>query len=67
MIKMMLHSKEPILEQVDDSIDKLSADGAYDRSNCWDLLIMAEIQAIIPPCKDAVYWNEELGQRLPHS
>ena len=57
---------EPLLEQVDDSIDKLSADGAYDRSNCWDLLIVEEIQPIIPPRKDAVYWNDELGQRLPH-
>ena len=56
----------PLLEQVDDPIDKVSADGAYDRSHCWDVLIIEEIQGIIPPRKNTVYWDDELGQRLPH-
>ena len=57
---------EPLLEQVQDPVDKVDADGAYDRGYCWDLLIVEEIQGLISPRIDAVYWDDELGQRLPH-
>lgn len=57
---------EPLLGQVKDPVDKVSADGAYDKSHCWDFLIVEEIQGLIPPRIDAVYWDDELGLRLPH-
>jgi hypothetical protein len=36
-------------------IDKLGADGAYDTYDCWDMLIEAEIEPIIPPRENAMY------------
>ena len=57
---------EPLLEQVKDPVEKVGADGAYDKGHCWDLLIVEEIQGLIPPRKDAVFWDDELGLRLPH-
>lgn len=57
---------EPILEQIEDETDKLSADGAYDRKKCWDLLEKWDIEGVIPPRKDAVYWVDEHGELLDY-
>lgn len=38
-------------------IDKASGDGAYDRKSCYDILSQKNIQAIIPPQKNARIWQ----------
>ena len=50
---------EPMLDQIENKVDKVGADGAYDREKCWDLLEEEKIQGIIPPQKNAVYWTDE--------
>jgi len=44
-------------------IDKLGADGAYDTYDCWDMLVEAEIEPIIPPRENAMYQLDE--DKLP--
>ena len=55
-----------MLDQVQGKIDKVAADGAYDRSHCWDMLMQRKIAGIIPPRVDAVYWEDEQGALLIH-
>jgi len=55
---------EEILEQVESPVDKFSGDGAYDTYEIWSLLKEMEIQGIIPPQKNAVYWVDELDELL---
>lgn len=57
---------EDMLEQVESPIDKFSGDGAYDTSDIWDLLKHKQIQGIIPPQENAVYWLDENKERLDH-
>jgi len=57
---------DPMLEQVDSPVEKIGADGAYDKSKCWDTLALRKIQGIIPPREDAVYWTDEKGRLLNH-
>ena len=51
----------PLLDQVEDPIDDVCLDGAYDSEDCWDELIGRKINPIIPPRRNAVewYWEEE--------
>ena len=44
---------EPLLEQVDSDIDTFCGDGAYDQWKVHNLLEDKEIEAIIPPRKNA--------------
>ena len=39
-------------------IGKTGADGAYDTTECWELLIEKSIEPIIPPRENAVYWGD---------
>ena len=55
---------KPIIEQTTAPLAKLSGDGAYDRKKVWELLEKENIQGIIPPQKNAVYWIDKQGQRL---
>lgn len=50
---------EGMLEQVESPIDKFSGDGAYDTYEIWKLLKEEEIQGIIPPQENAIYWVDE--------
>jgi len=43
-----------LLEQVDESIDQVSADGAYDSFECYQQILEQEAEPVIPPRKDAV-------------
>lgn len=45
---------DDILDQIEEEVDCLSADGAYDKLNCYDALDRRHIQANIPPRKGAV-------------
>jgi len=55
---------EDLLEEVESPIDKFSGDGAYDTYEVWKLLKGLEIQGIIPPQENAVYWEDENGDLL---
>ena len=46
-----------LLEQVEDEISQVSADGAYDSRNCYDAIRQREAQAAIPPQKRAKIWQ----------
>ena len=43
-----------LLEQVDESINQVSADGAYDSFECYQQALEREAQPVIPPRIDAV-------------
>jgi len=55
---------ETMLEQVKTPIDKFSGDGAYDTFEIWKLLKESEIEGIIPPQKNAIYWVNEFDELL---
>jgi transposase len=46
-----------LLEQVEDEIYQVSADGAYDSRNCYDLIRERAARAAIPPQKRARIWQ----------
>jgi IS5 family transposase len=46
-----------LLEQVDDEIAQVSADGAYDKRNCYDALNERGAKATIPPQRNAKIWQ----------
>jgi len=55
---------EKMLDQVESPIDKFSGDGAYDTYEIWKLLKEAEIEGIIPPQENAIYWVDEFDELL---
>ena len=46
-----------LLEQVEDEISQVSADGAYDSRNCYDAIRHRGARAAIPPQKRARIWR----------
>jgi IS5 family transposase len=46
-----------LLEQVEDKLSQVSADGAYDSRNCYDVIRQREARAAIPPQKRARIWQ----------
>jgi hypothetical protein len=58
---------EPLLRQVRDTIDQLSADGAYDKRKCYDILEELGIIAAIPPQKNAKIWHRRRINEAPHA
>jgi IS5 family transposase len=46
-----------LLDQVEDEISQVSADGAYDSRNCYDAIREREARAAIPPQKRARIWQ----------
>lgn len=57
---------EPLLEQVPLSINKVAADGVYDRQKVYSYLQQRQIQALIPPRANAIVWRDKQGQILEH-
>ena len=53
-----------MLDQVECPIGEFSGDGAYDTQNIWTLLEDKEIDGIIPPQKNAIYWVDKNGDLL---
>lgn len=47
-------------------INKVGTDGAYDHYDCWDMLMEAEIEPIIPPRENAVFQLDEDGMLTDH-
>ena len=57
---------EPLIDQIEDPVNEVSGDGAFDMEKCWDLLEEKNIIGIIPPRESAVYWADEHGEILVH-
>lgn len=55
---------EDLLKQVKSPICKFSGDGAYDTYDIWTLLKDLEIEGIIPPQENAIYWVDEFDNLL---
>lgn len=53
-----------LLDQVKSPIDRVGGDGAYDTYEIWELLKEREIQGIIPPQENAIYWVDENDRLL---
>ena len=41
----------------DQDIGSVAADGAYDTRKCHVAIAARDVHALIPPCKNAKYWN----------
>jgi len=60
--------KELIADTFDQGVDinKLGADGAYDTYDCWDTLVEANIEPIIPPRENAMFQLNKEGLPTDH-
>ena len=58
-----------ILDGVEEEIEQVSADGAYDKRKCYDKIAARGAKATIPPRKDALMWenNPETGEVHPRN
>jgi IS5 family transposase len=43
-----------ILDGIEDTIEQVSADGAYDHRHCYEAIAARQVQPVIPPHKDIV-------------
>jgi len=51
---------EALLEQIEDEIEQVSTDGAYDHRHCYDAIAAKGAKAVIPPpqgCQDLAAWE----------
>ena len=48
-----------LLDQVKNPIDRVGGDDAYDTYEIWDELKQRDIEGIIPPQENAIYWVDE--------
>ena len=48
---------EDLLEQVEEEIEQVSADGAYDKRNCYEAIGKRKAKAAIPPRRNAKIWQ----------
>ncbi len=55
-----------LLEQVEDELSQVSADGAYDSRNCYDLIRVREARAAILPRDGAKIWQHGNTKREHH-
>jgi hypothetical protein len=55
-----------LLQQIDADIEQVSADGAYDTSNCYDAITQRQAKPVIPPRKNAVIWQHGNCKAPPH-
>lgn len=57
---------EPLLEGIEADLEQVSADGAFDQRDCYDLLAEHKVKVAIPPRRDAKIWQHGNCQRTPH-
>jgi hypothetical protein len=53
---------EDILEQIEDEIEQVSSDGAYDHRHCYDEIDARGAEAVIPPpqgCQNLAPWQSQ--------
>lgn len=55
-----------VLEAIDEPIEQVSTDGAYDQRHCYDEIAAKGAKAVIPPRKDAVIWQHGNRKEKPH-
>lgn len=55
-----------LLEATEADIEKVSADGAYDKRRCYEALTDREAEAVIPPQKNAKIWQHGNCKAPPH-
>jgi hypothetical protein len=55
-----------LLEATDAELEQVSADGAYDKRRCYDVLQEREAKAGIPPQKNAKIWQHGNCKAPPH-
>jgi transposase len=55
-----------ILDGIEDKIEQVSADGAYDHRHCYDEIAERQAKPVIPPRKDAVIWQHGNCKAPPH-
>lgn len=57
---------EPLLDVIEDDIDQVSADGAYDGRDCYETIEKRNAKAAIPPRKNARIWQHGNCKADPH-
>jgi transposase len=55
-----------MLDGIEDPIEQVSADGAYDHRHCYDEIVERQAKPVIPPRKDAVIWQHGNRKTPPH-
>jgi transposase len=55
-----------LLEQIEEELEQVSADGAYDHAHCYDEITARGAKPVIPPREDAVIWQHGNCKALPH-
>jgi transposase len=55
-----------VLQAIDEPIEQVSTDGAYDHRHCYDEIAAKGAKAVIPPRKDAVIWQHGNRKGKPH-
>jgi len=55
-----------LLEGIEDEIEQVSADGAYDKANCYEVIKERGAKVAIPPRKDAKIWQHGNCKQEPH-
>jgi Transposase DDE domain len=55
-----------VLEAIEDPVEQVSTDGAYDHRHCYDEIEAKGAKAVIPPRKDAKIWQHGNRQGKPH-
>lgn len=48
-----------VIDAIDDEIEQVSGDGAYDKRKCYDKIATRGAKPTIPPRQDAVRWEDE--------
>ena len=57
---------EELLDLVEEEIEQVSADGAYDKRKCYDAIAQRGATVAIPPRRDAVIWQHGNCKAPPH-
>jgi hypothetical protein len=55
-----------VLEAIDEPIEQVSSDGAYDHRHCYDEIEAKGAKAVIPPRKGAKIWQHGNRKGKPH-
>lgn len=57
---------EDILKGIEQEIEQVSADGAYDQGSCYESIEQRSARAVIPPRKNAKIWQHGNCHAPPH-
>ena len=57
---------EELLDGIEQEIEQVSADGAYDQGHCYDSISKRQAKAAIPPRKNAKIWQHGNCDGPPH-